>query len=170
MKPIYLPYLHKVKYAYKNLIFKSNGDYVLGKISEILNQNGYFFWLDYGTLLGIYRDGKLIKHDVDIDIAMFYSANVKNLMAVLEENGFKFVRKIFVDEKIPALEYTFRMKNINIDIFFYSEVKEKFITYLFPNDRNGRMIVNELAFTKYKFKKIIFRISGKRENRFRWDY
>jgi len=35
-----------------------------------LQKAGYYYWLDFGSLLGIHRDGDLILHDNDIDLAI----------------------------------------------------------------------------------------------------
>jgi phosphorylcholine metabolism protein LicD len=39
-------------------------------IVETLNKHNIFYWLDYGTLLGVVRDGDIIKGDNDIDISV----------------------------------------------------------------------------------------------------
>lgn len=43
---------------------------LLKEVSTALKDNGTTFWLDFGCLLGIHRDGDLILHDNDIDLAV----------------------------------------------------------------------------------------------------
>ena len=42
-------------------------------IIGVLNDHNIFYWADYGTLLGIIRDGDIIKHDDDIDLSVLAS-------------------------------------------------------------------------------------------------
>eukprot|EP00884_Botryococcus_braunii_P005380 jgi/Botrbrau1/14843/Bobra.0278s0013.1 len=43
-------------------------------ICPALDQLGYDHWVDFGSLLGIYRDGDLILHDNDVDICVLLEA------------------------------------------------------------------------------------------------
>jgi phosphorylcholine metabolism protein LicD len=48
----------------------SNINESLSYISKLLNKNSIEYWADSGTLLGIKREGELLKHDPDIDISL----------------------------------------------------------------------------------------------------
>jgi len=39
-------------------------------VKQVFDKNGIRFWLDYGTLLGAIRDGKLVRHMGDVDLGM----------------------------------------------------------------------------------------------------
>ena len=39
-------------------------------VKEILDESGIDYWLDHGTLLGAFRDGKIIEWDRDIDFGV----------------------------------------------------------------------------------------------------
>ena len=43
----------------------------------VLQELGEPFWLDFGTLLGYYRGGDIIPHDIDIDVGMMESSYEK---------------------------------------------------------------------------------------------
>ena len=45
---------------------------LLENMKQILDKNNILFWLDFGTLLGAYRDKDFISYDCDIDIAILY--------------------------------------------------------------------------------------------------
>jgi len=49
----------------------------LETIKEVFDKFGVKFCLVYGALLGAYRDGKLIEHDDDIDIAVIEQLDLK---------------------------------------------------------------------------------------------
>lgn len=40
------------------------------QLCKVLDAAGVTYWLDFGSLLGVYRDGDLILHDNDVDIAI----------------------------------------------------------------------------------------------------
>ena len=42
------------------------------KIKEIFDEEGLFFWLNYGGLLGIIRDGKLLPWNNDLEVCCWY--------------------------------------------------------------------------------------------------
>jgi hypothetical protein len=56
----------------------------LREMKEVFDEFGIRFWLDYGTLLGAVRDGKLIEWDSDIDLGMWDSDRRKVLLATPE--------------------------------------------------------------------------------------
>ena len=51
--------------------FLSCGNEVLQKAKNALDSENVLFWLDYGTLLGAYREHDFIKHDFDLDIGLW---------------------------------------------------------------------------------------------------
>ena len=58
------------------------------KIQKIFDDLGKPFWLDYGTLLGLYRDGKIILNDSDIDVSCFATDIDIDLLNKLKDGGF----------------------------------------------------------------------------------
>jgi len=74
----------------------------------------------FGTLLGIYRDGGLIEHDTDTDIAVWidnYSELVK-IVEKMEEN------KLMLTRIIPKI-ISFTRGGDYIDIYFYNKKNNK---------------------------------------------
>ena len=80
---------------------------------DILEKNNITYWLDFGTLLGAYRDGKIIEQDYDIDIGILHKdlERVKQLRTEKINDGGKYL--------IPFCEY--------VDIFSYIEKENKLI-------------------------------------------
>ena len=59
-------------------------DEQLNWIINVLEKNKIDYIIDSGTLLGIIREGKLMKWDKDIDITIF-EKDIKKISPVLEE-------------------------------------------------------------------------------------
>ncbi len=59
---------------------------------KILNESDIHYWLDWGSLLGIIRDGDLIPYDSDIDLGIFLEDidNYYKLKEKFEIKGYSF--------------------------------------------------------------------------------
>lgn len=175
LRPIYMPVLHKFKYLKKNRDFKANGNEVLLKAKKALDEIGINFWLDYGTLLGVYRDGKLISYDTDVDVGVFLDDYTENIIKALEKNGFVYERKIIVDQGRYAMEQSFSYLNVKIDIFYYRKEGNKMISHLFPLNDKKKYTVREIYttysdFTSIDFLKQSFSIPKNTEQRLQETY
>ena len=52
----------------RNIIIRKNLREMLINIVNIFNKHNIYYWIDFGTLLGIYREKDIILGDNDIDI------------------------------------------------------------------------------------------------------
>lgn len=120
-------------FYFRNKKYKKNGTEVLLQAKKALDAAGIFFWLDFGTLLGVYRDGKLIKNDLDIDIGVFLKDYNKNIENEMFKYGFKLVKQYEIDEKRYGLEQTYEYKGVTLDIFYYGSDDEKMWMHSFTN-------------------------------------
>jgi len=64
---MYNTYITIAKTRKRSAIQKYGFD-VLDHIHAVLEKEGIVFFLDFGTLLGIVREGRFIDHDVGLDI------------------------------------------------------------------------------------------------------
>ena len=60
-------------------------------VVELFRINNIDSWIDSGTLLGLYRDGKIMDHDEDIDISMWSEDEnkLRNIIITLKSKGYK---------------------------------------------------------------------------------
>lgn len=156
LKPYYLPLLHKAKFVRDNRAFQNHGNAVLLKAKAALEEIDVFFWLDFGTLLGVYRDGKLIGHDTDVDVAVFLEDYAPIIEETMVKHGFTYDRKIVIDDGTYGMEQGFSYQNVKIDIFYYSKQNNQCYCHLFPLDNQKNYVVRELYTTFTGFKKISF--------------
>lgn len=153
--PLYRPLLNKLKYRQDNKRFLSGGKGVLIAAKEALDGPGIPFWLDFGTLLGITRDGELIRHDTDVDIAVLhedFSPEIRNLLIA---KGFRLVSEYLVEDGALAREECYELNGVGLDIFYYHRSDTKMWCHLFPGSKDGNL-VRELKMTWTGFKKIRF--------------
>lgn len=106
--------------------FLKNGLKTIEKTCMILDDTKIKYFVALGTLLGLYRDGKLLKNDMDIDI--FVYAN--------NEDKKELIRKAFAQNKVKRV-FTFDVKGIGCvqDSFIYRNVKID-ATYIFEDNES----------------------------------
>ena len=102
-----------------NNAFKKEALDVLSLFSNALMSNDIVFWLDFGTLLGYYREHDFIKHDFDLDTSTWFE-NHGRVKEVLEQNGFERVRVYYLKRR-DGLEECYKHKAFatTIDVFYY---------------------------------------------------
>lgn len=85
----------------------------------------YDIWLDFGTLLGFYRENDFISHDLDMDFGIIindYEVFLEKEKYLLK-NGFTRTKEFYYDNKLVELSYSY--KGLNVD----------FIVYQFENNK-----------------------------------
>ncbi len=80
-----------------------------------IEKAGIRYWLTAGTLLGLYRDGELIKEDTDIDIDVI-ETDSGTVEKVMEEAGFELIRSL--DYQGFAQQRAFIKDDVIFDIYF----------------------------------------------------
>lgn len=124
-------------------------------LQDFLSEAGYTFFFDMGTLLGIIREGNLLKHDLDIDIAIFIkSEEEKNqLTQKLTDNHCKLKYKYTVED-IGIVEQSFERNGIKFDFNFYYTQGDKNICYLLYYDPAKEYERNVMDVVKLECKSI----------------
>jgi hypothetical protein len=89
------------------------------KAAEIFKSLNIPFSLADGTLLGVYRDNRLIPHDTDIDFSVVYPVDALIIERELLKNGFKLGRKVVAFGKVQGLGFYTAEEDL-FDVMFYT--------------------------------------------------
>ena len=105
-------------------LLKENFEQILTIVysSELKNYN---IWLDFGTLLGYYRENDFISHDLDMDFGIQVSSLEE--FEVIEEqlinNGFNRTKEFYFNKNLVELSYSY--KGLNVDFIIYNKEDDK---------------------------------------------
>lgn len=115
----------------KREMLQKNGKEIISRVQEIMEETNLKFFFDMGTLLGIIREGRLLGHDIDIDIAVYLENDeqLDMLHKVLESNGCKR-RFSYSSSNIGIFEDSFIFKDVKFDICYYRTIGDKDLCYL----------------------------------------
>ena len=119
---------------------KKNATKTIAQLQDILAGTGFFFFFDMGTLLGIIRDGKLMKYDLDIDIGVKIESTdeKQKLRKILIDNGCTITFAYEVDE-IGIVEESYKLNGIKFDINYYSASGGKDTCYLLYHEPHSAL-------------------------------
>lgn len=133
--------LAEIKYNQVNKQKRSNiqrsGKQTIKQLQRILETTNIIFFFDMGTLLGIIREGRLLGHDLDIDIAI-YDNNYQTIQLVrdtLSNYGCRHKFSYTVDG-IGIVEDSYIFNNIKFDVNYYKIGKECCKCYLLYTSSN----------------------------------
>ena len=127
LKPIY----HKLGRHYSNnrfMALHTNGIRVLQEFDKALAGANIPYSVYAGTLLGAIRENGILKHDFDIDTAVFAEQDYNKVRRALENSGFTLLRYFEVDNSKSGREETYCKDGVDIDIFYIYR-DENGITY-----------------------------------------
>ncbi len=123
--------LRKVKE--KNFLKKSDGAIfeTQNVIKELKNTSFFCF----GTLLGIYRDNKIIGRDLDIDVAIIVkdTSDIKKIDSLFTNNGY-ILKLEFEVEGVGISQQSFVKNGVNVDISYFFAANNELLTYLLYDD------------------------------------
>lgn len=95
--------------------------------NQFLSELNIEYWVNYGTLLGFYREKQIINHDIDIDFGChekFYPYILENLSKLPAELKFYDSSNRHLGPKV-YMSY----KGFDADIYFYRTEGERLYSY-----------------------------------------
>jgi hypothetical protein len=114
----------------QNKAFKQYGLEALVQADKALRSVNSFVFMDFGTLLGAYRNKNFIPYDCDLDVGILAESVPENLSELLENYGFKHEKQFYVKETEKIVEDVYSYKGIHIDFFVYYTAGEDMYCYL----------------------------------------
>lgn len=135
----HLPGLYKIyeKLFWKIVIKRRNkglhqkGYLYLDKIDAAMKKYDVDYFLTYGTLLGIIREGEFIPYDDDIDLGVIKNEKFswEKLEKAMSEIGME--KKIQFRLNGELTEQTYREGNLSVDFFLYEEKDGRSVSYVY---------------------------------------
>ena len=97
----------------------------LADFASLMERRQISFWLDYGTLLGAYRDGDLLPWERDVDLGMFDSSwsELQSEFQELSAIGFEIHEKRFCVGDVAFHAVKFRRNGVDVDLSIYVVIK-----------------------------------------------
>lgn len=155
--------------------FKRLAPDALRDISKVLSsyKQNVKVWLAFGTLLGAYREKKIIDYDYDLDFGIMDFDMTEDFIQSMKANGFIPYKYFSIKSDDDLLnnfisEYTFIYKGfVLIDFFVCKEVNNQISAFLFDAEEgltwnetlkkynNGLRTVKR-SFSKFNYKNISF--------------
>ena len=92
---------------------------MLFKVVELLEEENVEYWLDFGTLLGLARDGGIIEWDEDVDISVWQTSydKLEKIKPKLIEFGYIVSNNIDWGNKV----YFDGKRKIWVDIYYWKK-------------------------------------------------
>ncbi len=102
----------------RKLVQRSGYD-VIDDVSDISHERDILIWIDWGTLLGLHREGKIIEHDYDLDFSTWSLGALehKQLRNAFISRGYSLVREFTF--KGTVVTETFEKYGVLFDIDYY---------------------------------------------------
>ena len=102
----------------RSFLLRENFQEVL-KIIYNSQLNKYDLWLDFGTLLGFYRENDFINHDLDMDFGIIINDydDFLEKEKYLIKKGFSRTKEFYYKNRLVELSYSY--KGLNVDFIVY---------------------------------------------------
>ncbi len=126
----------------KRLAIQTNGVAVMCLVQRLLKEIGILSFADFGTMLGIIREGQLLAHDLDMDMGVIINnkTDMDRIRLHLEKFGFAIWRQYVFDDNI--VEESYRFCGIKVDLNYYVINETESKTWLFYREPDVEYLDN----------------------------
>lgn len=135
--------------------FAKKGDSIIEYVHTVMGRLKYDFFVDAGTLIGIYRDGHLLKRDMDVDMGVIVKTQdeVQDIRNYLINNGFELTICFRVPE-VGIIQDAFDCNGIRVDMCYFLESDKSTYCYvLYEDDKIIKMSFSKICnIRKYQYK------------------
>lgn len=124
-------FLNRLRISLRRKAVNRHGLEVLSEIHSILSEDGIDFFVDFGTLLGLIREQRLIEHDLDLDIGVLRQGEQTpdRVRELLMSKGIKLKYEYLYQGRVAEQSYFSR--SIKFDINYYDQDDNHSRCYLF---------------------------------------
>lgn len=135
--------------------FLQRGDSVIEHVHRVLHTSGNMFFVDAGTLIGIYRDGKLLKRDMDVDMGVLVNDQneILKIRELLISKGLHLTIK-FSTPNNGFIQDAYDCYGVRVDICYFVNDGSSSICYvLYDDNKIVRMTfskINRIKHYQYK--------------------
>ena len=138
--------------------YRKHGKEALRLFVNCMETNNVHYTLAFGSILGAIREHGFIKHDLDIDIFVWYRDFSSSLIPMLEKVGFSLCRSISIDSDKYGREDTVQYKGVHIDVFYLYPAIDKYpyCCDFLPVDGNRRLPRRVEIPVSYNRKRAVF--------------
>lgn len=118
----------------KSSKIQADGLPLLTVVQTLLRRAGVESFADFGTLLGLVREGHLLDHDLDLDLGVVVTdeVDIHRIRIAMERFGFQVWREYFKGDEM--VEASFRLMGIKVDLSYYRVDENSARTWLFYRD------------------------------------
>ena len=105
-------------------------------LCDKFKEHNIFHWIDFGTLLSAYREGKMFDHDNDVDICIFKEK---------QSDAIQILNKLVSENKVSIIFGSATEGNIIQFEFFGHNIKSRRFD-IYTCERNGNFIILPIGF------------------------
>lgn len=125
---------------------------VLSQLHTALSDAGILYFVDFGTLLGMIREGHFLGHDADIDLGILdvTSGTQARVHDALSQHGYRLIMSYWYKDRCVAQSYM--CGSVKVDFCYYEESPQYSCCWLFYCNMKERNYPSKDFATVYEIK------------------